>query len=409
MLVVQKYGGTSVANLDRIKYVASRCVRTASEGHSLVVVVSAMAGETNRLIDLAHQITQRPSMRELDVLMSTGEQVTSSLLSMTLNAMGYRAISLLGFQANIVTDRRHGDARILKVDTERIRKLLDEGYIVVVAGFQGIDEGGDVTTLGRGGSDTTAVAIAAALDADVCEIYTDVEGVYTADPNIVRDARKLDKISYEEMLELASLGAKVLHNRSVELAKKYSVRLWVKSTFTNDSGTLVTEEDEEMEKIVVSGITYERGVALITLKGMKDMPGMAYRLFDPLAKADIVVDMIVLNITPQGGLDLSFSVGIRDLERSEEIIKSLRDSLGYRELSTYGNMSKVSVVGVGMKTHAGVAAKMFEILAEEGINIYLVNTSEIKISCAIEEKYTELAVRALHDGFIDHMRKTNLK
>ncbi len=409
MLIVQKYGGTSVANLDRIKYVATRCLRVVQGGHRLVVVVSAMAGETNRLIEMAYSVTSRPSKRELDALAATGEQITSSLLAMTLSAMGQKAISLLGFQAKVLTDRRYGDARILSVDTEKIRSILEKGYVAVIAGFQGIDDQGNITTLGRGGSDTTAVAIAAALNADLCEIYTDVEGVYTADPNIVSNAKKLDKISYDEMLELSSLGAKVLHSRSVEMAKKYGVRLWVKSTFTDNTGTLVTEEDKDMEKIVVSGITYERGVALINIKGMKDMPGMAYRLFNPLADKEIVVDMIVLNITPQGGLDLSFSVSKKDLEKAVEILKDLKKDLGYKEMSTSSNMSKVSVVGVGMKTHAGVAARMFEILAEEGINIYLVNTSEIKISCAIEEKYTELAVRALHDGFIEHIRPATLR
>lgn len=399
MLIVQKYGGTSVANLERIRNVAERVINYKKQGHDLVVVVSAMAGETDRLINLAKQITPEPSPRELDMLLSTGEQVTSSLLAIMLKSLGYDAIALLGFQVPILTTDLFTKARIKEIKTDRLRKELALGRIVVVAGFQGVTEGGDITTLGRGGSDTTAVALASALKADLCEIYTDVDGVYTADPRIVPRARKLRKISYEEMLELASSGAKVLEMRSVELAMIYKVPLVVRSSFNYSEGTLITEEDEEMEKVLVSGVTYNRNEARISIYGVPDRPGVAAKIFGPIGEAGIIVDMIIQTARPDGKADLTFTVPRPDFKQALEIVKRVGEELGIERLEGDDRIAKVSIVGAGMRTHSGVATKMFETLAKHGINIMMISTSEIKISCVIEEKYTELAVRALHEAF----------
>ncbi|MDM7203013.1 MAG: aspartate kinase [Thermodesulfobacteriaceae bacterium] len=399
MLIVQKYGGTSVANLDRISKVAQRIANYKRKGHDLVVVVSAMAGETDRLINLAKEITSTPPLRELDMLISTGEQVTSSLLAITLQKMGYKAISLLGFQVPIYTNSLFTKARIKEIKIERIKKELGEGKIVVVAGFQGITEEGDITTLGRGGSDTTAVALAAALTADLCEIYTDVEGVYTADPRVVPFARKLKKVSYEEMLEMASSGAKVLEMRSVELAMVYKVPLVVRSSFNFNEGTLITEEDEEMEKVLVSGVTYNRNEARISIYGVPDKPGVAAKIFGPIGDAGIVVDMIIQTGRPDGKADLTFTVPRTDFKQALEIVDKIGKELGVERIEGDDKISKVSIIGAGMRTHSGVATKMFETLAKHGINIMMISTSEIKISCVIDEKYTELAVRALHEAF----------
>lgn len=399
MLIVQKYGGTSVANLERIRNVAERVINYKKQGHDLVVVVSAMAGETDRLINLAKQITPEPSPRELDMLLSTGEQVTSSLLAIMLKSLGYDAIALLGFQVPILTTDLFTKARIKEIKTDRLRKELALGRIVVVAGFQGVTEDGDITTLGRGGSDTTAVALASALKADLCEIYTDVDGVYTADPRIVPRARKLRKISYEEMLELASSGAKVLEMRSVELAMIYKVPLVVRSSFNYSEGTLITEEDEEMEKVLVSGVTYNRNEARISIYGVPDRPGVAAKIFGPIGEAGIIVDMIIQTARPDGKADLTFTVPRPDFKQALEIVKRVGEELGIERLEGDDRIAKVSIVGAGMRTHSGVATKMFETLAKHGINIMMISTSEIKISCVIEEKYTELAVRALHEAF----------
>jgi aspartate kinase len=399
MLIVQKYGGTSVGDLERIKNVASCIAKYKDEGHDLVVVVSAMAGETDRLINLAHKITENPPLRELDLLVSTGEQVSSALLSITLQSMGYPSIALLGFQVPIYTTDLFTKAKIKEIGKKKIKEELSRGKIVVVAGFQGITEEGDITTLGRGGSDTTAVALAAALKADLCEIYTDVEGVYTADPRIVPQARKLKKISYEEMLEMASAGAKVLEMRSVELAMIYKVPLVVRSSFNNAEGTLITEEDEEMEKVLVSGVTYNRNEARISVYGVPDRPGLAARLFGPIGEAGIIVDMIIQTARPEGIADMTFTVPKTDFLKAMEIVKSIAKEINAERVEGDENIAKVSIVGAGMKTHPGVARKMFETLAKHGINIMMISTSEIKISCVIEEKYTELAVRALHEAF----------
>ncbi|MFN3504798.1 MAG: aspartate kinase [Caldimicrobium sp.] len=399
MLIVQKYGGTSVANLERIRKVAERVSSYKRGGHDLVVVVSAMAGETDKLIKLAKEITPNPPLRELDMLVSTGEQVTSSLLAITLHSMGYKAIALLGYQVPIYTTPLFTKARILDIKIEKIKKELSEGKIVIVAGFQGTTEEGDITTLGRGGSDTTAVALAAALKADLCEIYTDVEGVYTADPRIVPNARKLKKISYEEMLEMASAGAKVLEMRSVELAMVYKVPLVVRSSFNYNEGTLITEEDEEMEKVLVSGVTYNRNEARISIYGVPDKPGVAAKIFGPIGDAGIVVDMIIQTGRPDGKADLTFTVPRSDFKQTLDIIKGICQELGVERIEGDEKIAKVSIVGAGMRTHSGVATKMFETLAKHGINIMMISTSEIKISCVIEEKYTELAVRALHEAF----------
>lgn len=398
-LIIQKYGGTSVGTIDKIRHVAKRVVETKKAGNDLVVVVSAMAGETDRLIDLAHQIVDTPDEREYDVMVSTGEQVSIALLCMAIHALGHRAISFLGFQIKIITDSEFTKARILNINSGRVTKELKEGGIIVVAGFQGIDEEGNVTTLGRGGSDTTAVAIAAALNADVCEIYTDVEGVYTTDPGICSNARKLDKISYDEMLEMASLGAKVLHTRSVEFAKKYNVPIHVRSTFSNNLGTLVIKEDETMEKVVVSGVTYNKKEAKITILRVPDKPGIASMIFNPLAEANINVDMIIQNVSEDGFANVTFTVAESGYEKAFEVVKKTVKEIGAADVQFDKDIVKVSIIGVGMRSHAGVAAKMFSTLADEGINIMMISTSEIKISCVISSKYAELAVRVLHDTF----------
>ena len=399
MLIVQKYGGTSVANLERIRAVAERIISYKKQGHDLIVVVSAMAGETDRLINLAKQITENPPLREFDLLVSTGEQVSSALLSITLQSMGYPSIALLGYQVPIYTTDLFTKAKIKEIKTEKIKECLSQGKIVIIAGFQGVTEKGDITTLGRGGSDTTAVALAASLKADFCEIYTDVEGVYTADPRIVSKARKLKKISYEEMLEMASSGAKVLEMRSVELAMIYKVPLIVRSSFTNAEGTLITEEDEEMEKVLVSGITYNRNEARISIYGVPDKPGIAAQIFGPVGEKGIVVDMIIQTARPDGKADLTFTIPRTDYKEALEIINELAKKLEAEKVEGDNHIAKVSIVGAGMRTHPGVATKMFETLAKHGINIMMISTSEIKISCVIDEKYTELAVRALHEAF----------
>lgn len=398
-LIVQKYGGTSVANLEKIENVARRVARTRDDGNEVVVVLSAMAGETDRLIQLARKASEQPADREFDSLISTGEQVTVTLLAMVLQRMGYAAKSFLGSQVKVHTDRSFTKARIVKVDTETMSRELKRGVVVVVAGFQGVDPDGNITTLGRGGSDTSAVALAAALKADRCDIYTDVDGVYTTDPNIYHKARKLKKISYDEMLELASAGAKVLQHRSVELAKIYGVPLFVKSSFTDDDGTLVTMEDKDMEKEVVSGVTYDRNQAKVTVVHVPDRPGIAARLFTPLSDENIPVDMIIQNASIDGFTDLTFTVARKDIRDVKRMVDKVSVEIGATGVEYDENISKVSIVGVGMKSHAGVASRMFTALASEGINILMISTSEIKISCVIESKYTELAVRVLHDAF----------
>jgi aspartate kinase len=399
-LIVQKYGGTSVGNVERIKNVATRVVRTVEQGNKVVVVVSAMSGETDKLIGLANQISLSPSERELDMLLSSGERVTSALTAMAVEALGHKAKSFTGRQAGIITDTVHTKAKIERIAGDRINKALDEGYVVVLAGFQGITEGEDVTTLGRGGSDLSAVAIAAAIRADLCEIYTDVDGVYTTDPNIVPEARKLAKISYEEMLELASLGAKVLQTRSVEFAMKYKVPVVVRSSFNDNPGTLVVEEDREMENVVVSGIAYDKNQAKITVVNVPDRPGIAAKLFDAIASANIVVDMIVQNISSDGKFaDISFTVPKTDTRKALDVTEPLAKELGAERVDKREDISKISVIGVGMRTHSGVAAKMFQTFAASNINIAMISTSEIKVSCVIDLKYTELAVRVLHEAF----------
>jgi aspartate kinase len=399
-LVVQKYGGTSVGDIERIKNVASRVIATKKQGHGVVVVVSAMAGETDKLIRLAQQVTPNPDEREMDVLVSTGEQVSIALLAIALKSMGYDAKSYLGFQIKIATDSAFGKARITGIESEKMFNDLKNGRVVVVAGFQGVDESDNITTLGRGGSDTTAVAIAAALKADVCEIFTDVDGVYTTDPNICSKARKLSKISYDEMLEMASLGAKVLQIRSVEFAKKYDVPIHVRSSFNDNSGTIVCKEDKEMERVVVSGVTYNKNEAKIEVMRVPDVPGVAAKLFKPIADANIVVDMIIQTSSADKGFaDVAFTVPKPDFAKTLQIVKGTIKELGGKEVDADENIAKVSIVGVGMRSHSQVATQMFSAFAKEGINIYMISTSEIKISCIIDAKYTELAVRALHDAF----------
>jgi len=398
-LIVQKYGGTSLANPDHIANVANRVVKGWQDGNRMVVVLSAMAGETDRLIKLAKELAEDPDPRELDVLLATGEQVTVSLFSMFLSAQGVPATSLLSHQARIYTDRAYGRARIVGIDTARIREELKKGRVVTVAGFQGVDEVGNITTLGRGGSDTTAVAVAAALKADLCEIYTDVDGVYTTDPRIYPKARVLERISYDEMLEMASLGAKVLEIRSVGFAKRYQVPLRVRSTFTDNPGTLMTVEDEEMEDIPVSGVALSKNDARVTITRVPDRPGIAVRLFRPVAEANIVVDMIIQNTSIDGSTDLTFTVPQGDLKKTLAIIGPVARDIGAQQVLSDKHIAKVSIVGVGMKNNSGVAARMFEALARENINILMISTSEIKISCIIEDKYGELAVRVLHDAF----------
>jgi len=400
-LIVQKYGGTSVGSPERIKNVAKRVARWKAQGHDIVVVVSAMSGETNRLIALAKEIQSQPDPRELDVMVSTGEQVTIALLSMALIEAGLQARSYTGAQVRILTDNAYTKARILSIDEENMRADLKAGRVVVVAGFQGVDEAGNITTLGRGGSDTTGVALAAALKADECQIYTDVDGVYTTDPRIVPEARRLKTVTFEEMLEMASLGSKVLQIRSVEFAGKYKVRLRVLSSFEDEGeGTLITfEEDKDMEKAVISGIAFNRDEAKITVLGVPDRPGIAYQILGPVGEANIDVDMIVQNVGHDGLTDFSFTVHRNDYQKALKVLKPVVEHTKARGLQSGDKIAKVSVVGVGMRSHAGIASTMFRTLAEEGINIEMISTSEIKVSVVIDEKYTELAVRVLHKAF----------
>ncbi|WP_404363415.1 aspartate kinase [Marinobacter sp.] len=399
-LLVQKFGGTSVGSTDRIEAVAEKVCRFRKEGHDIVVVVSAMSGETNRLIGLANAITDEPTPREMDVLVSTGEQVTIALLSIALQKRGCEARSYTGGQVRILTDSAHTKARIRQIDEQRMREDLVAGRVVVVAGFQGIDEAGNITTLGRGGSDTTAVALAAALKADECQIYTDVDGVYTTDPRVVDNARRLSRITFEEMLEMASLGSKVLQIRAVEFAGKYSVPLRVLSSFEEGEGTLITfEDDDVMEQPVVSGIAFNRDEAKLTISGVPDTPGIASRILKPISGANIEVDMIVQNVGADNRTDFTFTVHRNDFKRAGEILDRVAKDLGAREVKGDSKIAKVSIVGVGMRSHAGVATRMFEALSDEGINIQMISTSEIKVSVVINEKYLELAVRALHSAF----------
>jgi aspartate kinase len=398
-LVVQKFGGTSVGSLERIRRVAERVARTRAEGHGVIVVVSAMAGETDRLLTLGGALTSRPAEREMDVLVSTGEQVSAALLAITLEDMGCPARSVMGHQARILTDSAFTKARIHRIDGTVLGRVIEEGRVAVVPGFQGVDDKGDITTLGRGGSDTSAVAIAAAAGADVCEIYTDVDGVFTADPNVCPNARKVSCISYEEMLELASLGAKVLQIRSVELAMKFGVRLHVRSSFSDAEGTMVTGEEEALERVVVAGVTADRNENKVTVRAMPDQPAVAARLFEPLADANISVDMIIQNVSEDGTTDLTFTVTKSDVDRAREVAARVARDIGADDVLVDESVVKVSIVGLGMRSHAGVASRMFRLLADEGINIEAISTSEIKVSCLIHSKYAELAVRTLHDGF----------
>jgi aspartate kinase len=398
-LIVQKYGGTSVGDIERIRNVARRAIRSKEAGNDVIVVVSAMAGETDKLINLAHQLTSFPDARELDVLISTGEQITIALVSMAIESMGHKAKSYLGHQIPIQTDNAYGKARIIDMDCDRILEDIKAGRIVVAAGFQGVDSGGSITTLGRGGSDTTAVALAAALKAEVCEVFTDVDGVYTTDPNICEKARKLEKISYDEMLEMASLGAKVLQTRAVEFAKKYNVTIHVRNSFNNSIGTLVCREDKEMENVIVSGVTYDKNEAKITITRVPDKPGIAHKLFGAIADANITVDMIIQNVSKRGLADITFTVIKSDFHEATNIVRDIAREIGAKDVNIDENIAKVSIVGTGMRSHSGVATTMFGALAKEGINIIMISTSEIKISCVIESKYTELAVRALHEAF----------
>jgi aspartate kinase len=400
VLIVQKYGGTSVGNPERIKNVARRVVRTKEEGHDVVVVLSAMSGETDKLINLANQVSENPDPREMDMLVSTGERVTIALLAMAIQSLGYKAQSFTGRQAGIISDRVHTKARIERISGDRVKQALKEGKIAVVAGFQGISEtSDDVTTLGRGGSDLSAVAVAAALKADLCDIYTDVDGVYTTDPNMVPQARKLDKISYDEMLELASLGAKVLQTRSVEFAKKYNVPVRVLSSFNDNPGTLVTKEDSDMEKVVVSGVAYDKNQVKVTVTGVPDKPGVAAQIFNEISTNNIIVDMIIQNIGEGGLTDMSFTVPKTDSRKISELMKKVVAEIGAKGVTVKEDIAKISIVGVGMRSHSGVAARMFSAMAKEGINIMMISTSEIKISIVIDAKYTELAVRVLHETF----------
>ena len=398
-LIVQKYGGTSVADIERIRNVAKRVAETFEQGNDVVVILSAMAGVTDDLIDMATQISESPDKRELDVLLATGEQTTAALLAMTLKNMNHPAVSMLGHQAKVVTDCTFGNARIIEIGVENIMDFVKNGNIVVVAGFQGSDIKGNITTLGRGGSDTSAVAIAAALNADICEIYTDVDGIYTADPGICERAKKIDRISYDEMLNMASLGAKVLQIRSVGFAKKYNIPIHVRSSFSEEEGTMVVSEDAGMESLVVSAVTHDKDQARITLKKVEDQPGVAAKIFSPIAEAGIVVDMIIQNTRVEGQTDLTFTVPKEHFSTAIEIERKVAQEIGAEDVLGDKNIAKVSVVGVGMKNHSGVASIMFSTLARENINIMMISTSEIRISCIIEEKYTELAVRVLHTAF----------
>lgn len=401
-LLVQKYGGTSVGTIERIEAVAEKIIGYKNQGNDMVVVVSAMSGETNRLTDLARQIDPSVRGRELDVLLTTGEQVTIALLSMALEKRGYPAKSYTGAQVKILTDGAHNKARILSIDAGNIGQDLKRGKVIVVAGFQGVDENGNITTLGRGGSDTTGVALAAALKADECQIFTDVDGVYTTDPRVVTEARRLEKITFEEMLEMASLGSKVLQIRAVEFAGKYDVPLRVLSSFEEGPGTLITSETNEektVEQAVISGIAFNRDEAQLTINGVPDTPGVAFQILGPVSEANIEVDMILQNVGADGTTDFTFTVNRNDFDTALEILQETANKMGAREASGNNKIVKLSLVGVGMRSHAGIASKMFEILAKEGINILMISTSEIKISVVVEEKYLELGVRALHDGF----------
>tara|TARA_R110001599_G_scaffold57591_9_gene158355 strand:+ start:6784 stop:8025 length:1242 start_codon:yes stop_codon:yes gene_type:complete len=399
-LIVQKFGGTSVGSVERIAQVADKVARFCSDGHQVVVVVSAMSGETNRLLGLAHELQEPPLARELDVLLATGEQVTTALLSMALNRRGVAAKSYTGSQVRILTDDAHTKARIRDIDDSRLQADLAAGFVLVVAGFQGVDEQGNITTLGRGGSDTTAVALAAALKADECQIYTDVDGVYTTDPRVVDDARRLDRITFEEMLEMASMGSKVLQIRSVEFAGKYKVPLRVLHSFKEGPGTLITLEDASvMETPTIAGIAFNRDEAKLTILGVPDMPGVAYRILGPIGDANIEVDVILQNVAEDNSTDLTFTVGRADLPRAQAVLEQVAAELNARDVRVDSRIAKVSIVGVGMRSHAGVASTMFRALSEMGINIQMITTSEIKISVIIEEKFMELAVRALHTAF----------
>lgn len=401
-IVVQKYGGTSVADVDRIRSVAKRVVATQQAGNQVVVCVSAMSGETNLLVELAAQLGgERPDPREFDALVSTGEQKTIALLSMAIHQLGFEARSFTGAQMGMLTDSAHGRARILEIDCDRLREALDDGIIAVIAGFQGVDADGNITTLGRGGSDTSAVAVACALGAKVCEIYTDVDGVYTADPRVVSAARKLDTVSYEEMLEMASLGAKVLQIRSVKFATRYGVPIHVRSSFKASEGTWVVREEDVMERLVVSGVTHNLNEAKIRVKGVQDHPGIAGKLFSPLSEAGIVIDMIVQNLSNDGTTDMTFTVPRGEYDKALEIANAASSEIGASEVEGDKSIAKISIVGLGMQDHAGVATRMFTVLADEGINIQLISTSEIKISVVIDEKYAELALRALHAEFVE--------
>jgi len=399
-LIVQKYGGTSVADTRRIGAVAERVVSAVKEGNKVVVVVSAMAGETDKMIKLSHEITDMPDEREMDLLLSSGERVTSALTVMAIQKLGYNSMSFTGRQVGIITDSSHTKAMIERIEAGRLKAALSEGKIPVIAGFQGVDTFSDVTTLGRGGSDTTAVAIAAALNADLCEIYTDVDGVYTADPRIVKNAKKMDRVSYDEMLEMASLGAKVLHGRAVEFIKKYNVSVVVRSSFNKTPGTLVTKEDEDMEKIVVSGVTSDKNQTRITIIAVPDKPGIAAELFHAIAGANIIVDIIVQNISSDTrATDISFTVSKTDSKKAFEITQEVSGKLGAKGVNMNNDVAKVSIVGVGMRSHFGVAARMFETLAKKGINIMMISTSEIKVSCVIDVRHIEAAVKVLHKAF----------
>lgn len=398
-IIVQKFGGTSVANLDCITNVANQVCKTVEEGNKVVVVLSAMAGETDRLLALAHSVDKDPTPRELDVLLSTGEQVSIAVLSMLLNKRGFPAKSYTGSQVHILTDNAHSKARILDVNHKNLQSDLERGYITVVAGFQGVDEFGNITTLGRGGSDTTAVALAAALEADECQIFTDVEGVYTTDPRVDPSARRMDKITFEEMLELSSLGAKVLQIRAVEFAGRYNVPLRVLSSFKSGPGTLISYEDNRMEKPTITGIAFNRNEAKVSVLGVPDQPGIAAKVINPISNAGICIDMIVQNSTMEGHTDFTFTINREDLVQAQQIVKDIAEKIGAREVDVDSKIVKISVVGVGMRSHAGIASKMFTTLGHEGINMQLISTSEIKVSVVVDEKYLELGVRALHAAF----------
>jgi aspartate kinase len=400
-LIVQKYGGTSLGDPARIKAVAERVAATRQLGNQVIVVVSAMAGETNRLLDLAGKVSEHPDARETDVLLATGEQVSVALLAMALQDLGVRAQSFLGHQIRISTDSVFGRARIKSIDAEHMLQVVKEGAVAVVAGFQGVDEDANITTLGRGGSDTSAVAVAAAVKADACEIYTDVAGVYTTDPRICPNARKLARISYDEMLELASLGAKVLQIRSVEFAKRYGVPVHVRTSFSDEPGTWVVQEDSSMEDVLVTGVAHDLNEAKITLLHVPDRPGLAAKILTPIANAHIVVDMIIQNASADGYTDLTFTVPRADYQKALGMVKEVAAEIGASGVMSDTSVAKVSVVGLGMRSHAGVAARMFQVLAKEGINIQMISTSEIKVSAVIDAKYTELAVRALHQALIE--------